>query len=349
MSASRIDGPIGILGAGAVGSVLAGLLARTGAEVVAVGRPEHVEAIRAGGLRLSLPAGETVRIPLAASDEPAALRDSPAVLLCVKSQDTEAALAALRPYMRPDALVFSLQNGVRNVEVAERVLGRGRAVGVVVLFNAVYLVPGEVALSGKARLVVGKNEAQSPHYGPTLAALRRAGVSVRVARSIAREQWLKLVLNSGNTIDALTGAGTLAVYTDPVLREILVAAALEALGVLRRAGVRLGLRGVLMRGAVRLYGRLPAGWLRRAAARRLREGARSSTLQSVLRGRRTEVDYLAGEIVRIAAARGEGAPVNARLVELVHRLEAAGEEPRWRPAALREEVLGGRVSRPPAC
>src|SRR5882762_7061024 len=106
---------VAVMGAGAVGCYYGGLLARAGHDVVLIGRPLHVEAIKRRGLRLETQTfDEYVR--LSARTESSSVHGAQLVLFCVKSNDTESGATAIRRHLAPDALVLSLQNGVENAE-----------------------------------------------------------------------------------------------------------------------------------------------------------------------------------------------------------------------------------------
>src|ERR1700741_2069158 len=101
---------IAVMGAGAVGCYFGGMLARAGHDVVLIGRPQHVEAIERAGLRLDAHAfHEHIRV--SASTNAGAVEGAQLVLFCVKSTDTESAATAIRPHLKSDAVVLSLQNG----------------------------------------------------------------------------------------------------------------------------------------------------------------------------------------------------------------------------------------------
>src|SRR5213083_2505816 len=104
-----------VLGAGAVGCYFGGMLARAGAPVTLIGRPQHVEALQRDGLWLDTLHFQE-RVPLAASVAVEATRDADVVLFCVKTLDTEESARSLAPHLTPGAVVLSLQNGVDNVE-----------------------------------------------------------------------------------------------------------------------------------------------------------------------------------------------------------------------------------------
>ena len=114
---------VAVLGAGAVGGYYGGLLARAGLPVCLIGRPAHVDAIRAHGLRLQTRTFDEHVVVEAATDA-AAVAGAGLVLVCVKSTDTLDAAAQLAPHLAPDAVVLSLQNGVDNAERLSQALGR---------------------------------------------------------------------------------------------------------------------------------------------------------------------------------------------------------------------------------
>ncbi len=112
---------VAVMGAGAVGCYYGGMLARAGHEVVLIARPRHVEAINREGLRLQTTSFDA-QVRLAASSAPSAVQGAQLVLFCVKSLDTEAAGAHIKPQLAPDALVLTLQNGVDNADRLRTVL-----------------------------------------------------------------------------------------------------------------------------------------------------------------------------------------------------------------------------------
>ena len=122
---------VAVIGAGAVGCFYGGMLARAGHAVTLIGRASHVAAVERDGLRLqTLTFDEWV--PMRASVDPAAVADADWVLCCVKSNDTEAAAAALLPHLRDQALVLSLQKGIDNAERLQALLPRQRVQPVLV-------------------------------------------------------------------------------------------------------------------------------------------------------------------------------------------------------------------------
>lgn len=292
-----------IFGAGAMGSFVGGLLARRH-EVTLVGRPDHVEAIRRHGLSVS---GRTdLEIRLRAVEEVSQDEPADVVVVTVKSYDTRAAMDALEP-LWGHATFLSLQNGLGNVELlaecAERVLGGVTYSGVT------FLGPGRIEHAGTGDTVLGPFRGTSLAEADRLAsAFRESGIETSVTESIETTLWRKAVVNA--CFNPLTGllqvrSGGLASSRSLSACSRLIVR--EALAVARAAGVALDETELLERvRAVSL-----------ATARN-----KSSMLQDMQKGRRTEIDAINGAIARMGAERGIDCPVNRVLTLLV---KAAGE------------------------
>jgi len=306
---------VAVVGAGAVGCYYGGMLARAGAPVTLIGRPAHVAAIVRDGLLLeTLRFSERVR--LSASTEVAAARGAQLVLFCVKSTDTDAAARELAPYLSPDTVVLSMQNGVDNLErLRSRV--RGPAFAAVVYVAAAMAGPGHVRHTGRGDLVIGALPADGPRdEGPVLerlaARLQRAGIPCVVSDNVEGELWVKLLINCAyNAISALGRARYRRIGASPAALGVMQEAVREVIAVAQAAGVR-----------------LPDGDLLEQA-RRISEsmsGATSSTAQDIARGKRTEIDHLNGYVVRRGEELGIPTPVNRTLHALVKLLEEAAPD-----------------------
>ncbi|MFC6837353.1 ketopantoate reductase family protein [Halomarina ordinaria] len=285
-----------VFGAGSLGSLVGGLLAREH-DVTLVGRAAHVERVRASGLRIE---GE-----VEATVHPAARTTLPAradlALVTVKSFDTERAARALARCDVPT--VLSLQNGLDNeATLAAHLDGRTVLAGTCT-YGARLLGPGRVACTGVGEVALGAREG-----GPSVAADRtgrafeRAGVEHVVAEDMPRRVWEKLAVNAGvNAATALARVPNGAL-SDPPGRDVAHAAAREVAQSARGEGIDL-----TEARAVASVDRVV-----RATA-----SNRSSMLQDVERGTRTEIDAINGRIA------GPDAPVNATLAALVRTWEDA--------------------------
>lgn len=292
---------IAVMGAGAVGCYYGGLLATAGQEVTLIGRPRHVEAIRREGLRLQT--GEAdLHVPLAASTEPAAVRGADIVLCCVKTSDTATAASAMAPFLRADAVIVSLQNGVENPDLLRATLPHEIVPAAVYVATAM-AGDGHVRHHGGGPVVIGR----SPSSETLAAIFSAAGIPVDISDNIVGVQWTKLIINCAyNALSAISGLPYGKLVQQPGIGQVLREAVDECLAVAARAGV------------------VPVGDVREGVERipRIMAEQTSSTAQDIKRGRPTEIDWLNGYIVRKGLELGVPTPVNHTLHTLVKTLES---------------------------
>lgn len=310
-----------IAGAGALGSVFGGFLRRAGAAVTLLGRGAHLEAIARDGLRLDgLWGAHRVDGFICATDA-ATLRGAfDVILLPVKAPDTAAVAAAVAPRLAPDGVAISLQNGLGNVEQLEAAVGAGRALGARVIFGATRPAPGCARVTVFAdptaigALAAGVHPARDAAARTWAARLDAAGVPAVYTDRLPALLWAKVFYNAAlNPLGALRGVHYGALSEDAAARATMDAVIDEAFAVARAEGVALpwptaaGYR-------TEFYGRLvPATYHHR-----------SSMLQDLERGRRTEIGAINGEIVRRGAALGVATPVNGEIVERIRQEERRG-------------------------
>ena len=300
---------IAVMGAGAVGCYYGGMLARAGHDVVLIGRPQHVEAIRRDGLHLDLELlHDDGYVRVDASTEPDAAAGAELVLFCVKSTDTERAAARLKPHLAPGALVLSLQNGVDNAERLRAALPQEVAAAVVYVAAAM-AGPGHVRHHGRGELVIEPSRASET----VAAALIAAGVPTEISPNVRGALWAKLILNCAyNALSAIAqlpygklvqGDGVAASMRD-VIGECMAVA--RADGVVLPDDVDAAVR--------RIAQTMPNQF--------------SSTAQDLARGKPSEIDHLKGYVARRGDALGVPAPANRLLHTLVKLLESRSDAPR---------------------
>ena len=296
---------VAVMGAGAVGCYYGAMLARAGHAVVLIGRPSHVEAVRANGLRLETKAFDE-QVRLEASTEAGAVQGADLVLFCVKSTDTESAAAQIQPHLAPGALVLTLQNGVDNDERVRAVLPSHDVAAAVVYVATEMAGPGHVKHHGRGELVI----APSRRSEEVAQALIAAGVPTQISDNVRGALWAKLVLNCAyNALSAVSqlpygelvqGTGVTDVIRDVVAECLAVA---KAEGVVIPGDVDAAVRGIAQS--------MPSQY--------------SSTAQDLARGKRSEIDHLNGLVVRRGEALGVPTPANRVLFVMVKLLE--GKQP----------------------
>ena len=290
-----------VFGAGSLGSLVGGLLARTH-EVTLVGRDPHVARVRADGLRVSGAVDDHVR-PDATTDGAALTADL--AVVTVKSFDTAAAADALATGSF-DA-VLSLQNGLTEETLAAELEPDARVLAGTATYGARLRDPGHVECTGCGRVVLGARDGGTDPWAERVGkAFRDAGVETLVAADMPRRRWEKLAVNAGiNAVTALARVpnGALA---DPPGGPLARDAARETARVARREGVDLSDDRAT------------------EALRRVVDATapnHSSMLQDVTDGGRTEVDAINGEVVSRARRHDLSVPVNRVLTDLVRTWE----------------------------
>ncbi len=302
-----------VLGAGGIGATIGARLLQAGADVVLIARGAHLDALTARGLHFIAPDGD-YQLPVHAVGSPAQVdwRDGDVVLLCVKSQQTEAALRALGSALAGRGLSVPLicaQNGVANERLALRFVQRVYAM--VVNLPALHLEPGVVITHavGGGILDLGR----FPLGTDTLACevadwLTRAGFSCRADERAMGWKYAKLLMNLGNAVQAaVTGtdpadASPAGADADEAMRRIGRLTRAEALACYAAAGIDCASRDEVRarhRGTYRMVdieGHPRLG---------------GSSWQSVRRGTGDiETDYLNGEIVMLGGLHGVPTPAN---------------------------------------
>ncbi|GAA5145152.1 2-dehydropantoate 2-reductase N-terminal domain-containing protein [Nocardioides marinquilinus] len=302
-----------VVGAGAIGGGVAGLLHLAGLDVVVSARGEHLAALRERGLRLTVGHDDPVDVPLAVVGDPAeaGVDDETVVLLAVKSQQTAGALDGLLPHLRPTTPVVSLQNGVSNERTLLRHLAHVHAV--TVMMPASHLRPGEVTVhsAGKPGLLdIGRYPTGVDDVDRAVAAdLTTAGFESIPRPDAMAWKHRKLLMNLGNGVRAACAPGDDA---DELLRVVRSEgeAALAAAGIpVVSEDDDLARRGELLRPLVD------------------RDGVGSSTWQSLQRRTgETEVDHLNGEIVLLGRLHDVPTPANEAVQRAVGDLARRGGE-----------------------
>jgi 2-dehydropantoate 2-reductase len=312
---------IAVIGAGAVGGVLAALAARAGHDVIVTARGDHAAAIARDGLALTGAWGAShARIPVVERIEPPV----DLLILATKVHDSASALIAAASCDRTPVLV--VQNGFGGADAVRDALPNSPVAIGLALFAASLTAPGHVEVTAAAPLVIGGDAVAVDRALPLLREWMPADVST--VDDLHGAQWTKLLINQVNALPAITGLSVQDVIAHDGLRRILTRGMVETALVGRALGVRWAQLGSI--GAAEVEQLLTSDLARAELVPRLladRMGSvpnPASTLQSIRRGRVTEIDALNGAVADAAAGLRIAAPVNAAMVALVHEVEQTG-------------------------
>jgi 2-dehydropantoate 2-reductase len=335
------DAPrIAVLGAGSVGCFIGAAWQARGLPVTFIGRRKLAEDLAANGLTVSDYRGWTARFEPSQVDyrtDSSRLAEASVIALCVKSGATADAAREIVDNGREGSLVISFQNGISNVDVLGEMLGdRFRVVRGMVPYNVAFLGAGRFHKG-----VAGDLVAQI--CPETLDLSERVGegpARLRLADDMLAIAWGKLLINLNNAVNALSGKPLVEQLRERDYRRVVAASQREGIGLLKRSGIRPAKVGAVGPGLLPSLIGSP-DWLFNSVflkAWKIDDRARSSMADDIVAGRKTEIDHINGELVRIADRLGVDAPVNRAVVRLVHEAEA-GHGP-WQAGDLRREVLG---------
>ena len=284
-----------MMGSGGVGGYYGARLLQAGNEVAFVARGAHAQAMRKKGLRIRSELGDA-HLSVRVIEDPAQAGPTDLAVIAVKLWDTEDAARAVARV--PGAAVVSLQNGVDKDEVLAKAIGRDRVLGGVTHIGATIAEPGIIAQTGKLqRVTLGELDgSRTPRLQAAVEAFRSAGVETIASDDIVRATWEKFTfLSALSGMTALTRKPIGEVRTHPATRAMLLDALREAVAVGRAEGARLD--ESLAQKQLEAMDALPPAML-------------ASMAQDLLRGRRLELPWLSGAVVRRAETHGLRVPTH---------------------------------------
>lgn len=299
---------IAVVGAGSVGCFYGGLLAKAGHKVTLIGRRIHVKEINTNGLRVELADSNEV-IRLDASTEMADIAQADLVLVCVKSPDSRQTAIAMKPYLKANALVLSLQNGVDNCQRLQKELTQPCFATVVYVATGMQ-GPGHVKHFGRNELILG-DVTLSGKFDQKLnqvaSLLNEAGIKADVAENINLALWSKFLVNC--TYNGISAIGQISygnMAKVPEILKLIENITREVLLIANQEGVSIALEDA-MKMNERIFMTM--------------NGQKSSTAQDLARHKPTEIDYLNGYIVNKGREYGIPTPFNETILSLVKLLE----------------------------
>ena len=288
---------VAIVGAGGVGGYFGGRLAAAGTDVTFLARGAHLDALRTRGLTIHSFKGDLQLPRVNATDDPAAVGQVDIVLFTVKLYDAEAATRLLPPLVGTGTAVISLQNGVDGIDIVSRAVGCPHTAGGTVYVAAVIAEPGVIRHSALDHLIFGELDGtRSQRLERFLAACAPAGFQATLSDRIDVDIWTKFVrLSVFSGMTAVTRCPIGPIVDDPELFAMLKNAVREATAVARAKGV--AVPDQVVDDVERSYVGLP-------------RHMKSSLLEDLERGRRLELPWLSGAVVRLGREVGVPTPTH---------------------------------------
>lgn len=295
---------IAVMGSGGLGGYFGARLSAGGSEVHFIARGNHLEAIRADGLRIEGPSPMLVR-PAHATDDARTIGVVDLVMVCVKLWDTESALEQIRPLVGPGTTIVSFQNGVLKDSYLRAKYADAQIMGGVGYVATTIDRPGVIRQTGPMqRLVFGEFDGSQSERGQAfLAACLAGGIQAELSSHILREIWQKyvfLVGLSGTTTTMRKPIGP--IRENAQTRAFLLDVMREVVAVGRAHGVDLA---------------HDYAEVRLRFADELAYDMTSSMHHDLERGNRLEVRWLSGGVAELGAAKGVPTPLNRAIADIL--------------------------------
>lgn len=324
-----------VLGAGAVGTVLAAHLAEARIEPQLLVREQDLERMaQVEQMCIDRVAGRgTLSLPKPAVHTHAHFREGDVVLICVKHRDLDAAIALIEADSAKHLRLVPCLNGVGAAATLRKAFPQHDVAAMTIMFNAQLLEPLHARITTQPDVLLHTRDKD------LLALFRRTHLRVRQAKDESTS-WGKLLINLGNALCALTHTTFHDLLADPDLRRCNILMLDEAVSLVEEAGIRYTLpmpmpyplyRQLILHGG-------PLPWWVARIKNGLTRLSYPSMVADVAAGKETEVAQLNGEIVRLAADLGRKAPVNTCIVEMIQALHGQSPADSISPSTLRERL-----------
>jgi len=312
---------IAVIGAGAIGGLVAGYLKQKGEDVFLVGHADSVAAIKKNGLRISGIRGG-LKVNIEAYEK---LNETPDLaILCVKTQDIEGIIKDNQQYLK-ESCILTTQNGVQADNLLSEYIPKENIISSIVMFGSTYLKPAEIVHNFEGAWIIGRI------FGPHDALVEKIKDTLNkifpvvISEDVQGMKYLKIFVNANNCIAAILGKSMQEAFSNPEISRISIAIWKEGMNLVKKSGINLTslpdfplerlnkLLSLPEEEAAKIFSGIMINLSK--------EPLYGSILQSIKRNRPSEIDYINGEFLRLAKENNQAAPLNEKLVALVHQAE----------------------------
>jgi 2-dehydropantoate 2-reductase len=313
---------IAVIGAGAIGCLVAAYLKAKDEEVTLVAQGKTVKIIKDQGIAVSGIRGNSL-VHIDISDTLNYIPDL--AILATKTQDINSALQN-NSHLLQNSLILTIQNGVQSDNLVARFVRGEKIISSIVMFGATSLDPGRVVHNFEGSWVLGGFSKPGPSESLLKVSLiLNKAFPVIISENIIGMKYLKIFVNANNCLPAITGKSMQEIFSDLAISRISVAIWKEAFRVVEKAGIDLvSLPDFPLENLTKLA-LMPSELSAQIFSERMKnlskEPLYGSILQSIMRGKLSEIDYINGEFVRLAQANHMEAALNKILIEMVHAVE----------------------------
>lgn len=316
---------IAVLGCGAIGGLFLGYLQEKGISVFGVAKPYQVDELVKGGLVIEGVRG-TKRIKNFWLGSRLQEKFDLAVF-AVKIQDLEAAVMENLKYLK-DVYVLSTQNGIAADYILEKHFERNKIITGIVMFGATGTAPNKVVHNFEGELILGNIFGERIEGMEKIKTALEKAFNVEITDDIKGKKYLKVFVNLTNCITGCLGKSMQEAFSDVRVCQIAIGLIKEAYKVVTESRVVLTDLPTYpksrVEGLANMQTQDAAGLFSKIMVSLSKEPLYGSILQSIKRGKPSEIDYINGEITRLAEKNNLIAPLNEKMVNLVHKVETDG-------------------------
>jgi len=312
---------IAVIGAGAIGALVAGYLKLKNEDVALIGHGDAVGAIKSSGLEISGTRGY-FKVNVDAAEK---LSFPPRlVILATKTQDVENALRENSSFLK-DVTVLTAQNGVAADDIAARYIPKENIVSSIVMFGSTSLEPGKVVHNFEGKFIIGKVFGKNDAKVRDVENILGQAFTVVTTPDLLGMKYLKVFVNASNCIPALLGQSMQEAFSDVNISAISIGIWKEGMEIIKKSGIHLVSLPDFPLERLEKLAAMPtaaaAGIFSGIMNNLSKEPLYGSILQSIKRGKPSEIDYINGTFVNLAEKNNLGAALNKKLVEMVHEVE----------------------------
>ena len=292
-----------ILGAGAIGSLFGALLSKKN-NVMLIGRPPHVNAIREGSLKIEGKTQFNKKIPATHSVDD--IKNPPDLLIItVKSYDTEVALKKARKIIGRNTTILSFQNGLDNIDKIGKIVDRKQAIAGVTTHGSIFPEPGLIRHTGKGKTILGELDGRKTERIENIVNIfNETGIETTISKNIVKEMWAKAIVNSSiNPLTTIFQCKNGYLLKNPILERIVENVCEESTSIANAEGIKLSFDDMVQS--------------TREVIKDTSENY-SSMLQSFQKGKKTEIESINGKLIDIGKLRSADTSMNSVLVYLVN-------------------------------
>lgn len=312
---------IAVIGAGAIGGLIAGYLKLKAEDVSLIGRPDSVKVIKENGLEISGVRGD-FNIKIEAQEK---LNYQPdLVILATKTQDIDIAIKDNLKFIK-DTLVLTTQNGIQADNLAAKYILKENIISSIVMFGSTLIEPAKIVHNFEGSWILGGIFDKNNQKVIAISEILNKIFPTIVTADIKAMKYLKIFVNANNCIPAILGLSMQEAFSDIAVSQISIAIWKEGLDIVKKCNINLvSLPDFPLERLIKLTvmptqdaAKIFSGIMSNLS----KEPLYGSILQSIKRGRSSEIDYINGEFVNLAKENNLNSPLNERLVEMVHQVE----------------------------